>query len=206
VTEPEERESIGKVKAIVSEIEKEKQQKKKDNEDDEAKKIKKEKTATVLKSRLGLFSLLSALGVLIGGYFVATSADVIAQQTGIGSSFMGFFFVGLTTSLPELSTTISAVKLKRYRMAFSNIFGTNILNVGLVLLADLLHTDKVNFTVKDNRRVAKKGCVTCHKKSLFAGLLCISFLKVLSGSVITAYLAAVLKKKSYLLPEIKPEK
>lgn len=138
VTEPQERESIGKVKAIVSEREEEKQEIKQDVEPEN---VKKEKISKVLKSRLGLFSLLAALGVLIGGYFVATSADVIAQKTGIGSSFMGFFFVGLTTSLPELSTTISAVKLKRYRMAFSNIFGTNILNVGLVLLADLLHTE-----------------------------------------------------------------
>lgn len=133
VTEPEERESIGQVKAIVSKRMEEIEQ------EEEAESQKKEKTARVLKSRLGLFSLLAALGVLIGGYFVANSADVIAQKTGIGSGFMGFFFVGLTTSLPELSTTISAVKLKRYRMAFSNIFGTNILNVGLVLLADLFY-------------------------------------------------------------------
>ena len=137
VTEPEERESIGQVKAIVSKRMEEIAQEEK--EEEEAESQKKEKTARVLKSRLGLFSLLAALGVLIGGYFVANSADVIAQKTGIGSSFMGFFFVGLTTSLPELSTTISAVKLKRYRMAFSNIFGTNILNVGLVLLADLFY-------------------------------------------------------------------
>nr|WP_255651113.1 hypothetical protein [Cesiribacter sp. SM1] len=99
------------------------------------------KPSKILLSRLGLYFLLSALGILIGGYFVATSADVIAEESGIGSGFMGYFFVGLTTSLPELSTTISAAKLKRYRMAFSNIFGTNLLNVGLVLFADLLHTE-----------------------------------------------------------------
>lgn len=135
VTEPEERESIGKVKAIVSEREAEKAQKEEEGDADG----KKEKASQVLKSRLGLLSLLAALGVLVGGYFVANSADIIAEKTGIGSGFMGYFFVGLTTSLPELSTTISAVKLKRFRMAFSNIFGTNLLNVGLVLLADLFH-------------------------------------------------------------------
>lgn len=138
VTEPEERESIGKVKAIVSERVSEQEQ---ELEAGGANVEEKEKTSKVLMSRTGLFSLLAALGVLVGGYFVANSADIIAQKTGIESGFMGYFFVGLTTSLPELSTTISAVKLKRYRMAFSNIFGTNLLNVGLVLLADLFHTE-----------------------------------------------------------------
>jgi cation:H+ antiporter len=133
LTEPEERESIGKVKAIVSERMEEKQEE--EDQDDKEK----AKLSEVIMSRLGLFFLLSAICILVGGYFIANAADVIAERTGIGSSFMGFFFVGLTTSLPELSTTISAAKLKRYRMAFSNIFGTNLLNVGLVLLADLLY-------------------------------------------------------------------
>ncbi|PRY12768.1 cation:H+ antiporter [Pontibacter ummariensis] len=132
LTEPEERESIGKVQAIVSERVKE------EHEENTGKKGK-EKLSEVVVSKLGLYTLVAAICILVGGYFVANTADVIATKTGLGASFMGFFFVGLTTSLPELSTTISAVKLKRYRMAFSNIFGTNLLNVGLVLLADLLY-------------------------------------------------------------------
>jgi cation:H+ antiporter len=138
-TEPKERESIGKVKAIVSKRISEEKKNEKLEKSKESNANKKEELPKVLISRLGLFSLLAAIAVLAGGYFVANSADVIAEETPIGSGFMGFFFVGLTTSLPELSTTISAVKLKRYRMAFSNIFGTNLLNVGLILLADLFY-------------------------------------------------------------------
>ena len=134
VTEPKERESIGKVKAIVS-----KRVEDGLEADAEPEEREMEKPSSIFLSKLGQYSLLAAIAVLLGGYFVANSADIIAQKTGMGSNFMGFFFVGLTTSLPELSTTISAVKLKRYRMAFSNIFGTNLLNVGLVLLADLFY-------------------------------------------------------------------
>ena len=138
LTEPDERESIGKVKAIVSKRMEEIEEEENEKDDDEGGKGE-EKLSEVIMSKLGAFFVLSAIAILVGGYFVANTADVIANQTGIGSGFMGFFFVGLTTSLPELSTIISAVKLKRYRMAFSNIFGTNLLNVGLILLADLLY-------------------------------------------------------------------
>ena len=138
LVEPEKRESIGKVKRIVSQ-KLEQQEKKKDDKHKEQKQEEKKKLSEVIGSKLGLLSLLSAIGILAGGFFVANTADVIANKTGLGSSFMGFFFVALTTSLPELSTTVTAVKLKRYRMAFSNIFGTNLLNVGLVLLADVFY-------------------------------------------------------------------
>ena len=136
LSEPEERESIGKVRAIVSERMEEIKAK---EEEDRLSEVEKVRLSKVLMSKLGFLFFLAAAAILAGGYFVANSADVISGKTGMGSGFMGFFFVGLTTSLPELSTTISAVKLKRYRMAFSNIFGTNLLNVGLVLLADLFY-------------------------------------------------------------------
>lgn len=138
VTEPSERESIGKVKSVVSKrMEEIRAAEKEDNNN--LNREEKEKLSKILFSKLGISFFLAALCILAGGYFVANSADVIAERSGIGSGFMGYFFVGLTTSLPELSTTISAARLKRFRMAFSNIFGTNLLNVGLVLLADLLY-------------------------------------------------------------------
>jgi cation:H+ antiporter len=47
--------------------------------------------------------------------------------------------VGFATSLPELSSIISAVRLRRYEMALGDVFGTNILTLGLIFLADLVY-------------------------------------------------------------------
>ena len=44
------------------------------------------------------------------------------------------------TSLPELSTTITAVRMGAHTLAISNIFGSNLIMVVLVFPADLLHT------------------------------------------------------------------
>lgn len=95
----------------------------------------------VFRTRLFLYLLLSSLAVLIGGYVVVRSGEAIASKTGIGSSLIGAVLVAFSTSLPELSTTLSAVRLKEYKLAFSNIFGTNILTIGLVFIADIFFVE-----------------------------------------------------------------
>jgi cation:H+ antiporter len=74
--------------------------------------------------------------ILVAGILVARTGDVLAEQSGLGASFMGVLLVAVATSLPEASTTIAAVRLGQYEMAFSNIFGANILDLAVLFLAD----------------------------------------------------------------------
>lgn len=84
------------------------------------------------------FGLLSS-AILICGLVLVASASAIAQQSGLGSSFIGMTLLAIATSLPEVSTTISAVRIGAYSMAISNIFGSNLLMVAMVLPADLVY-------------------------------------------------------------------
>lgn len=77
--------------------------------------------------------------VLAGGWLAATTADVLAQRTGLGSAFLGATLLALATSLPELSTTLAASRGGRYPLAISNVFGSNSFDVSLLLLADVLY-------------------------------------------------------------------
>ncbi len=88
-----------------------------------------------------LTGALVGLGVviLVAGSVVAASCDALAVQTGLGASFVGAAFVAIATSLPEVSVTVEAVRLGQNRMAFSNIFGTNLFDVGLLALADVCY-------------------------------------------------------------------
>ena len=87
---------------------------------------------------LGTKTLLCALTILVAGFVVARSGAAIAQQTGIGSSFMGMAFLAIATSLPEVSTVFSALSKKLYSMAISDILGTNILNIALIFGIDVI--------------------------------------------------------------------
>lgn len=87
----------------------------------------------------GSFLVLFSILILVAGFFVVKASESIAAKTGISTSFAGLVMVAITTSLPEISTTIGSVKRRRYDMAFSNIFGTNLFDVALLFVADLLY-------------------------------------------------------------------
>ena len=84
---------------------------------------------------------MAAAVVLVSGYAVAVSGEAIAEQTGVGSTVVGGTLVAFATSLPEISTTVTAVRLGAYSMAIANIFGTNAIELALFLPADLLYRD-----------------------------------------------------------------
>ncbi|QDU59424.1 putative calcium/sodium:proton antiporter [Planctomycetes bacterium Pan216] len=84
------------------------------------------------------FAIVCSL-VLLGGFLVSSTADALAEQTGLAGGFVGATFVAMTTSLPEISTTAGAIRLGGYTMAISNIFGTNSLEVALLLPSDLAY-------------------------------------------------------------------
>lgn len=89
-------------------------------------------------SRLWLgFTGASAL-VLAGGWLATATAEVLAEQTGLGDAFLGATLLAAATSMPEISTTFTAARTGRYTLAISNIFGSNVFDVSLLFWADVL--------------------------------------------------------------------
>jgi cation:H+ antiporter len=87
-------------------------------------------------STLLMRGALAGAAILISGFVLSQSGEVIAAQTGLGQSLGGFLLLAIATSLPEVSTVVASVRLGRYVMAVSDIFGTNLLNGGLIFLVD----------------------------------------------------------------------
>jgi cation:H+ antiporter len=76
--------------------------------------------------------------ILIAGFFISRTGEAIAEQTGLGASFVGAVLVAISTSLPEVSTVLSAVRLGHYTMAISDILGTNLFDIGLLFAIDTM--------------------------------------------------------------------
>lgn len=80
----------------------------------------------------------SAVIILLAAHFLANSADVVADRTGLGRTFIGVVMLATATSLPELATGISSITLfDAPDLAIGDAFGSNLFNLMIIGLADL---------------------------------------------------------------------
>lgn len=79
--------------------------------------------------------------IFAAGYALSQTGDALAEQTSIGTGMIGFALIGLATSMPELSTIVTALRIRQYEMAFGQVLGTNFVNLSLILLADAVFND-----------------------------------------------------------------
>jgi cation:H+ antiporter len=86
-----------------------------------------------------LYASVAGLTILAAGFVLAILGDVLAEQTGLGASFGGAVLVAISTSLPEVSATFGAVRIGAHELAFSGIFGTNVLDTAILFLADVVY-------------------------------------------------------------------
>ena len=94
---------------------------------------------SISNGKLILHSVAYSFLILLAGIALAITASAIADRTGLGSSFIGVTLLAASTSLPELSTTLAAARIGAYTMAISNIFGSNLIMLALILPADLMY-------------------------------------------------------------------
>lgn len=83
--------------------------------------------------------VVAAAVIFIAGPFLANAAGRLAELTGLGDTFVGTTLVALSTSLPELATTLTALRGGAFDLALGNIFGSNCFNMMLVVPVDMAY-------------------------------------------------------------------
>jgi len=94
-----------------------------------------EGTITLARAIIG-FLTCSAV-IITAGIFLIYASKTISTETGLSATFMGAILVAIVTSLPELSTSIGALRIGAYDMIVGNLFGSNMFNILTVFIADL---------------------------------------------------------------------
>ncbi len=84
-----------------------------------------------------LVFLLSGIVIVGAGVRLARDGDAIAEQTGLGGLWVGAILVSAATSLPEVTTCISAVLQGAPSLAVGDLLGANMANLTVLALADL---------------------------------------------------------------------
>ena len=77
--------------------------------------------------------LLGTASIVFGAEFLVSSAKTIASGIGISETIIGFTVIALGTSLPELVTTLTAIRKKESSLSVGNVIGANIIDTTLIL-------------------------------------------------------------------------
>jgi cation:H+ antiporter len=80
-----------------------------------------------------LFVIAGVGALVLGGRWLVDSAVVVAKWLGLGELVIGLTIVAIGTSLPELVTSIIAVRKGERDIAVGNVIGSNIFNIFSVL-------------------------------------------------------------------------
>ncbi|MBR9679270.1 MAG: sodium:calcium antiporter [Nanoarchaeota archaeon] len=154
----------------------------------------KEIQADIILTPIAIFT------IIICGWLVVNTGASIAEDLSIPLSFFGLIIIAVTTSLPELSSSLISAKKGHYKMVIGNIFGSNAANLLLAagiaslvrpmvfassnvlafsILSLLVITSLITFVMHTKKRVSRKmGSIM-----LFCYVIYLIFVSIFGGAV-----------------------
>lgn len=96
-----------------------------------------------VRGLLGLWLqfLVLAVAMAIAGWALMKAGETVAAQSHLSQTAVGGLITGVVTSLPELATTIAAIRLGALTLAVGGILGTNCFNMTVIAAADFAYRD-----------------------------------------------------------------
>jgi len=82
----------------------------------------------------------AAIAVVMAGSWLPFIAKDISNLMGWGQSFVGTLLVAAVTSAPEAAVTLSALRIGALDMAIANLLGSNMFDIVILAIDDLLYT------------------------------------------------------------------
>jgi len=135
--------------------------------------------------------IINIILLIILSILLTISADNITRiYPDIASSSVGAILLGITTSLPEVVTTFSLIKLGNYNMAISNIIGSNIFNFLVLSISDFFDKKSIYNLIDIYSKMYLFG-------GLFITILLLISLKLKNKYI--SYILSIITSISYLL-------
>lgn len=106
------------------------------------------------------------IGISVGMTYLVEN---IATTYNLGRGLAGALFLGVATSLPEIISSFTLVRLGNFDSAFGNIVGSCLFNFGVIAIADIVYTTGTVF-LTDLQSIILSAClvVACLILLIFA--------------------------------------
>ena len=83
--------------------------------------------------------VLVSIGIIALSIVISYVTDEISDKLNLGKGIAGALFMGIATSLPELASSVALFKKKNFDIAAGNMIGSNIFNMAILALTDVLY-------------------------------------------------------------------
>jgi cation:H+ antiporter len=113
----------------------------------------------------------NALVIVGAGTWLPFIGVRLAEETGLGRSFVGSILIAMTTSLPELVVSISALRIGAADMAIANLLGSNLFNMVILAIDDLAYPNGPLFSA-----VSQNHAITGTIAVIMSGIVAVSLM------------------------------
>lgn len=140
------------------------------------KKIEKEEAALFKYGHLSLKTVcvrygIAAIFIAAAGIWLAYIGDDLARLFGLERNFIGSIFLGFATTLPEMTVSISALRLGARELAVANMLGSNLFNMNIIFFNDCLYRKAPIFEVLSGQHLFTALVVLLMTLTMIAGLI-----------------------------------
>lgn len=132
--------------------------------------IKTEENKRKVKTALLRFGLFAVV-LIVSSIFLTQITSQLVDQLGISSSFGGAIFLGLATSLPEVTALVQLMRLRNYNAAAGNIIGSNMFNFTIIAVADIVAVNQNIYEVMMDDRTLLNNVTLLLILGLFSAII-----------------------------------
>lgn len=120
----------------------------------------------------------------------------LARETGLGEAFVGSLFIAITTSLPEIVVSLTAVRIGALDLGIGNVLGSNLFNLLILGLDDVFYVQGSLLADVDRGHVVSVLAVVMMNALFLIGLTERALTKRFvvawdTGAIAAVYVAAV---------------
>ncbi len=97
-----------------------------------------EDTSPLTVKQIVVRFVLMALGLVAMSVVVTTLTDELQARMHLDASLAGAIFLGVATSLPELTSSITLIRHRNFNATIGNVVGSNMFNFTIFSIADII--------------------------------------------------------------------
>ncbi len=91
-----------------------------------------------LKQIIIRFVIMAVL-LVVASIFITFAADHLSEEFNLGKTVGGALFLGVATSLPELTSSIALIRKGNFNACAGNVMGSGVFNFCIISVADILY-------------------------------------------------------------------